>query len=281
MPEAIILTTKEVARLCRVSDATVKRWEDAGLLRSERTSGRHRRFRAEEVARFQREQKISVAQFARHDSIIKTAAKAVDATHLWTALINGREAETAEILIHSYLREPNLAELFDQIVCAAMREVGEKWMSGEITIAQEHLATRHVINALQRLRQIVPVEHSNQTAICCAVEDDFHELPVLLAQIILESAGWQVVNFGANLPFHSLGAEIVKRKPELVCISVTVINELERAALDYRTLQTQICKLNAKVVFGGRAFADERIKKRFPADLHADSFARLLEFAQK
>ncbi|HEX8251438.1 MAG TPA: helix-turn-helix domain-containing protein, partial [Pyrinomonadaceae bacterium] len=52
------LTTKEVARLCRVSDATVKRWEEAGLLKSERTSGGHRRFRSEEVARFQRRQNI-------------------------------------------------------------------------------------------------------------------------------------------------------------------------------------------------------------------------------
>jgi excisionase family DNA binding protein len=54
MSEVKSLTTKEVARLCRVSDATVKRWEEAGQIKSERTSGGHRRFRAEEIAKFQR-----------------------------------------------------------------------------------------------------------------------------------------------------------------------------------------------------------------------------------
>ena len=52
MTELKCLTTKEVARLCRISDASVKRWENAGLLKSERTSGGHRRFRAEEIVIF-------------------------------------------------------------------------------------------------------------------------------------------------------------------------------------------------------------------------------------
>ncbi len=71
-------TTIEVARLCRVSDATVKRWEEAGLLKSERTSGGHRRFRAEEVARFQREQGLGLKQSHGDESVIKTTNRARD-----------------------------------------------------------------------------------------------------------------------------------------------------------------------------------------------------------
>lgn len=69
-------TTIEVARLCRVSDATVKRWEEAGLLKSERTSGGHRRFRAEEVARFQREQGLGLKQSHGDESVTKTINRA-------------------------------------------------------------------------------------------------------------------------------------------------------------------------------------------------------------
>ena len=60
MTQTKSLTTRQVANLCSVSHATVKRWEDAGLLVSERTNGGHRRFRAEEVARFQLEQNLSL-----------------------------------------------------------------------------------------------------------------------------------------------------------------------------------------------------------------------------
>ncbi|HYP52226.1 MAG TPA: helix-turn-helix domain-containing protein [Pyrinomonadaceae bacterium] len=49
------LTSRETARLLGVSEASVKRWADSGLLPTEKTAGGHRRFRPEDVARFRRE----------------------------------------------------------------------------------------------------------------------------------------------------------------------------------------------------------------------------------
>src|ERR1051325_8674833 len=44
------LTSKEAARVLGVSEASVKRWADSGLLPMEKTAGGHRRFRPEDVA---------------------------------------------------------------------------------------------------------------------------------------------------------------------------------------------------------------------------------------
>ncbi|MEP6820262.1 MAG: helix-turn-helix domain-containing protein [bacterium] len=52
------LTTKEVARLLHVSEATVKRWADGGTLRSEKTVGGHRRFSIHAIASLRRERSI-------------------------------------------------------------------------------------------------------------------------------------------------------------------------------------------------------------------------------
>ena len=54
----INLTTKEVARLLHVSEATVKRWADDGRLRSDKTVGGHRRFSIQTIAHLRREQGI-------------------------------------------------------------------------------------------------------------------------------------------------------------------------------------------------------------------------------
>src|SRR3990170_3099971 len=100
MPVAKSLTTKEVARLCRVSDATVKRWEDAGVLNSERTSGGHRRFRADEVARFQREQNLGLKLSHGDESAVKARIRRrehQDRSHceLFHALVAGSEEEAS------------------------------------------------------------------------------------------------------------------------------------------------------------------------------------------
>jgi excisionase family DNA binding protein len=281
------LTTKEVARLCRVSDATVKRWEDAGLLRSERTNGGHRRFRVEEIARFQRENGLGLKQCHSDDSVTRAATRRrsnqnLSLSSLFHALVAGQEEDAAHILINAFLRGEPLPELFDKAVTQAMRHIGDLWMSGEISVAQEHLASRTIINAIQKLRAVVPVPNmTGNLAFLCAVENDFHELATHLAQIVLESAGWEVLNFCTNTPLYSLTNEVLQHSPRIICISASMIHDLDRITRDYKEFRTNISKSNAAVVLGGRGFGDERIRQRFAAELYAQSFSDLLNFVQK
>jgi methanogenic corrinoid protein MtbC1 len=83
------------------------------------------------------------------------------------------------------------ADLPDDItntITGAMHQIGDLWFKGSITVADEHLATRVVLSALQTLSAaMMPVPPSGLKAICCGIEGDLHELPVQLARIILES----------------------------------------------------------------------------------------------
>jgi MerR family transcriptional regulator, light-induced transcriptional regulator len=289
------LTTKEVARLCRVSDATVKRWEEAGLLKSERTTGGHRRFRPEEVARFQREQGLGLKQ-APGDQTVRAALRrrrpkrgnhSASAPPLFHSLHAGREDEAAGILINAYLQGRPLAQIFDDLICPAMRRVGELWFEGEMSVAQEHLATRAVYSALYKLRETLPPPPlppdggaNEKLAFCCALEADFHELPTHLAQMTLENGGWEVMNFGANTPLYSLADEALHHTPELICISATIVSDYERTTRDYNEFRARIGKLKIPVVLGGRVFEDARARSRFPAELHAATFAQVADFAK-
>ena len=287
MTDLKCLTTKEVARLCRVSDATVKRWQAAGLLKSERTNGGHRRFRAEEVARFQREQKLGLKQNHGDETALappnrKRASKTGASDALFQALTAGSEEAAANIFINAHLDGKQVAEIFDDFLCPAMRRIGELWANGEINITQEHLATRIAHNALYKLRQMLPVSKNvGKTAMCCALEGDLHELPTHLVQITIENEGWNAVNFGANTPLYALTEEILNRKPDLVCISGTVIGDVEHLFRDYQTLRTKTAKLKIPFVLGGKVFAHEKMQERFPAGFYAGSFTAVAGFVQE
>ena len=287
MSELKSLTTKQVARLCRVSDATVKRWEDAGIIKSERTSGGHRRFRIEEIARFQRETNLGLKMCHSDESVTRAATRRrvprnSSTSSLFHALIGGREEETADILISSFLRGEKLPELFDGIVSDAMRRIGDLWRSGELSVAEEHLASRTVLNSVQKLRAIIPVpKMTGNLALVAAIEGDLHELPTHLAQVVLESSGWEVLNFGANTPLYSLTEEILQHSPELICVSATLILDLDRTTRDYKDFRHEAVKHDVSIVLGGSTFKDETVRRRFPAHLHAESFNHLFAFAQK
>ncbi|MEO6656265.1 MAG: B12-binding domain-containing protein [Pyrinomonadaceae bacterium] len=279
-------TTIEVARLCRVSDATVKRWEEAGILRSERTSGGHRRFRAEEVARFQRKQGLGLKQSHGDESVKRTTNRVRDnkiysESLFLQSLIDGGEEAAANFLITEHLEGKPLTEIIDRDICPAMVEVGEMWHREEISVTQEHLASRTALAAIYKLRNALPIpEMKNKLAICCAMEGDLHELPTLLAQIAVENEGLEVVNFGAATPLYCMADEVFRHSPDVVCISATVINDLERLTRDYKAFREKIASLKIPILLGGRVFEDEILLKRFKSEFYARNFTDVAEFTR-
>lgn len=288
MSEFKNLTTREVARLCRVSDATVKRWEKAGCLKSERTNGGHRRFRAEDVACFQRKHGIGLKRAPGDESVLtvgvrrRAAEQRTETPSLFHSLIAGREEEAAELFIGSFLKSQPPAKIFDDLLCPAMKRIGDLWATGDLSIAQEHLATRAALNAVSKLRAVLPVaDLAGEITVCCSLEGDLHELPVHLAQLIFENEGFEVVNFGANMPLYSLTEEVGNYAPKIICISVTIMPDIERTSREYREFREKIHKLKTLVILGGRIFRDENMRNRFPAELYADNFSSVAETARQ
>ncbi len=286
MAEQNYLTTKEVARLCRVSDATVKRWEDAGFLKSERTSGKHRRFRAEEIARFQREQGLGQKTCHGDQSVFNSVARRRSKTDqnssLFDLLIAGCEEDTANFMIGAFLQGTGLTEIFDDLISPAMRRVGELWYRGELSVAQEHLATRAAHYAVHKLRTSLPLpEMTEKMAFCAAFEGDLHELPTYLSQLTIENEGWEVMNFGANTPLFSLNEEILQYSPNAVCLSATYLVELERLSRDYKEFRETAVRLKIPIILGGKIFDDDHIRRRFPAELYAESFSEVANFIER
>ncbi|HEX8748484.1 MAG TPA: B12-binding domain-containing protein [Pyrinomonadaceae bacterium] len=286
------LTSKGVARLLGVSEASVKRWADGGLLPTARTIGGHRRFRPEDVAAFKRtrlsEERaggIKRALIARADEQLQEAeSKApvseeslADAT--FDALLDGREEEVSALIVNLYLRGQRAAFIADKILCPPMRRVGELWHKGELTIAQEHLATRTAMAALQNLQSLLRTAVKDRMlALCCSIEDDFHEFPVQIAAITLQASGLEVLNLGLSMPFHALKEALERFQPRVVCVASTVLNGLDRAAREYAEFHREAERRGALVVLGGAGFADAEVRRRLPADLHAKSFSQLEEF---
>lgn len=283
------LTTQQLARLWSVSEATIKRWADAGHLRPGKTLGGHRRFALQEIARFQRERGLgpkAEASKTFRARALKGALKASDAgdptERFFEALAEGTEDAATNILLKLYLDKIPLARILDETLTAAMHKVGEQWHGGEMSVADEHLASRTAIRSLEALGQLLrPEQAGGRSAICCAVEEELHDIPVLCAQILLESEGWTVRNFGANTPLFALAITIEKHKPELVCLSSSVNVALDRNVRDYPQVREAAAGCGARVVLGGEGFRDEAVRARFPAEFYAENFADLLEFTQQ
>lgn len=276
-----------------VSEASVKRWADSGLLPMEKTAGGHRRFRPEDLAAVRRtgptvaeaplpwKRGAPDARAAAHTPELAPGREAALAEETFRTLLHGRDEELSALLVNLYLEGYSVGQIADGLLCAGMRRVGDLWHAGELSVAQEHVATRTAVVALQTLRASLQgaARDRHVRALCCSVEDDFHELPLRLAALTLEAAGLAVFNLGTSTPFSAVAEAVHRFRPELVCVSSTVLLRLDRAAYEYSGFHKAARRAAAAVVLGGAGFRAEGVRKRLPADLHAESFRQLEEFA--
>src|SRR5829696_368011 len=98
------LTSKEAARVLGVSEASVKRWADSGLLPMEKTAGGHRRFRPEDVAAVRHagptageaplpRKRGATSARAAHTPELAPGREAALAEETFGALLDGRDDE--------------------------------------------------------------------------------------------------------------------------------------------------------------------------------------------
>jgi excisionase family DNA binding protein len=294
------LTSKDAARFLGVSEASIKRWADSGLLPMQKTAGGHRRFRPEDVSVMRRE-KLEGAAPVQQEEVKKFkgsgAAKATtqpgsrfhlspareDALvqEIFQILTAGRTEELASLLVNLNLNGLSAAAIADRFLCPAMRRVGDFWYRGELGIAVEHVATRTALQGIERLRfAIGSVENIASLALCCSTEGDFHDLPVQLAATSLEEQGFEVFVLGASMPFFALSEAVERFQPRLICVTATMqLINLERAVRDYAQFQKVAQRAGSAVVLGGVGFRDPEIRSRFPTAFHAENFRQLEEFA--
>lgn len=151
------------------------------------------------------------------------------------ALVAG-DARAAERACHRALRDGMwIAEVQEEVIAPAMREIGRLWAMGSITVADEHLATSITSRVLSSLSAFVgPPDASRGTILLAAVEGERHVLGLEMVARILEGAGFDVRMLGGDVPPDALAASVARFAPAVVGLSVTMpMPDRVREAIDW------------------------------------------------
>lgn len=275
-----------------VSESTVKRWADSGDLACVKTPGGHRRFGLEEISRFQRSQGFdAVGNLVSAGEGDEGAGAALEralerrdfaalAGLFSAAALDGDAGSVRGLLARSYLRGIAPVDLYERILAASLNGVGERWRRGEVTVADEHLATRTALDAITRLQPELghraPV---GRTAVVGCPGDELHEAAARCVASLLEIEGWRVIALGMNTPFFSFKDALGRHAPSLVCVSSTMLIDIERQAREYGPFYEATREAGATVVLGGAGFREPAVRDRFPHDRYAEGFRELLRIA--
>jgi methanogenic corrinoid protein MtbC1 len=140
------------------------------------------------------------------------------------ALVAG-DARAAEEIAREAL-EMSLSEamLYDLVVGPAMHRIGRLWAAGEIGVGHEHLATQIATRVLVLAHEAagVVVQRAETRAMLAAVEGEQHVVALDMGAKLLESAGYEVLTLGADVPTSDLSGVVADHSPALVALTATM-----------------------------------------------------------
>ena len=265
-----VLSTRQVAQLLGVGEATVKRWADAGEIDCFRTPGGHRKFRLRDVTAFVQRRNYQVAETLPAQltpgeetggdeavAAIEKSALAGDAS----ALV----AQMAALRLHGH----DLAAIFDDVVAPALQRIGSRWEACKLSVADEHVATQAVVDAIARAQPLAeppgePNRGDRGTAVVAAVAGEQHDVAPRMAACLLRARGFEVLAPLAATPAADLADLVQRSRADLVALASTVPPE-PRALQDQVELAARAARSGGgRVVVGGAGMA----RILLPEDVH-------------
>jgi methanogenic corrinoid protein MtbC1 len=180
--------------------------------------------------------------------------KAEAATYLDSLLAGDRLGATNQIM--ACVREGvPLKSIYLDIFQASQYELGHRWLSGNITIAQEHFCTAATQVIMSRLYPTVfATPRNGKRLVAASVGGELHELGIRMVADLFELEGWDSYYLGANSPPSSIVEALRSQGAQLLCLSATMVWHLPGIESVLRLVREAFPAEKLHVIVGGAPF---------------------------
>lgn len=278
------LTPKQVAKAIGVSDASLKRWCDKGLLPSVRTAGGHRRIPLSGVIDFLRENNqapvrpeiLGLPATCGTGQTVSNRAT----TQIREALESGDEECFHRIAFDLYLAGQPIAAILDDVIAPAFHALGLRWQHGQVEVYQERRGCEIALRFLHRMLPLMPhPEEGAPYAIGGTLATDAYTLPTTMVELTLREAGWRAESFGSGLPAETVCAALRECRPRLLWLSVSHFADLDGFLESYEHVYATAAQLGVAIVAGGYALTEE-VRRQLRYVTYCDKLQHLVAFAR-
>lgn len=244
--ESHFLRIGELSNRVGVSPEVLRAWERRyGLLSPERSPGGLRLYSSEDEFRLRRMQSylgegLSAAEAAKRVldqdglpdwSRTELEEAAADLDRALDTLDDAKAQSVLDRLFASFRLETVLAEF----ILPYLRDLGDRWASGDASIGQEHFASNVVRGRLLGLARGWDRGQGPRVVLAC-LPSELHELALISLGLVLRGHGWRVTYLGPDTPLKTVLATCRTVDPDAVVLAVTNEERARAAAEDLTAL---------------------------------------------
>ena len=169
------------------------------------------------------------------------------------ALLAGNGRDARDLVEDAARTGARVEDLYLRVLEPALHEVGERWERGEVSVAQEHLATATTSAVLADLAaRLVPGHRATGRALVCATPGERHALGGRMVADFLAATGLEVEHLAVCESAEAIAAAAERSRVDLVAVSTSLpwlLPEARRICVALKALPEP-----PRVIVGGRAY---------------------------
>lgn len=166
----------------------------------------------------------------------------------------------------------DLNTLINESLIAAMDVVGKRFSAQEIFVPEMLVSAMTMKKGLELVKPLLAAggDNSKGTVLIGTVKGDLHDIGKNLVAMMLEGAGYKIVDMGVDIKVEDVLAKIVEEKADVLGLSALLTTTLPGMSQMIEALEEAGLRDQIKVMVGGapvdQAFADKIGADGFAAD---------------
>ena len=178
-------------------------------------------------------------------------------------LIQGKAEKVKELVQKAVDEGEDVEKILNEALLAGMSVVGDKFKRNEFYVPEVLIAARAMKAGMEVIRPFLAQKNikGEGTVVIGTVKGDLHDIGKNLVGMMLEGAGFEVVDLGVDIPAEKFVEEIKKTDAQIVGMSALLTTTMPAMKDVIAALTKESVRKNVKVMIGGapvtQDYADE------------------------
>lgn len=198
------------------------------------------------------------------------------------AVIGGRHGEIKEIVQQALDAGMDPGSIINDALIEAMDVVGKDFGDGRIFVPEMLVSAVTMKAGLDIVKPFLVGEDSQSrgTIIMATVKGDLHDIGKNLVSMMLEGAGFKVMDLGTDLSVEKLINQVKSIQPDILGLSALLTTTMPEMQRVIKELEAQGLRNKIKILVGG-APVDRVFAEQIGADGYGANAAEAVELARR
>jgi methanogenic corrinoid protein MtbC1 len=201
---------------------------------------------------------------------------------LFEQVLAGNGKEAARLTGEALALGMDASAVLFEVLIPALEEVGRRFEAGDCFVPEMLMAAKTMQEAMGRLRPLLAETGVPPagTVMMMTVKGDVHDIGKNLCNLMLEGAGFQVIDLGVDVPPEKMVAAVKRYKPPILGFSALLTTTIPMFQVNIEALKKAGMRDQVKVIVGGAAVTQE-YADRVGADGYAPDASAALRLVRR